>query len=211
MSGRIHPTAMIERDVSIGHDTAVWDHVHIRHDAVIGDSCIIGGKSYIAYGVRIGNKVKINANVYVCHGVTIDDGVMIGAGTVFTNDMFPRATTADLQQLQSSDPNEQTGQTRVGEGATIGAHCTIGNAIDIGRFAMVGMGAVVTRSVPDFALVYGNPARLSGFVCRCGPPLLRFPNAGEHMKDAPDGPRTRLVCAHCDRQYQLNRRRLTED
>ena len=171
---RVHPTAVIEEGVAIGPGTAIWDHVHVRHHASIGEECIVGGKSIIAYDVRIGNRVKINSFVYICTGVTLEDGVMVSAGTVFTNDRFPRAATPDLKQLRSSDPDENTRLTLVREGATIGAHATIGSDLVIGRFAMVGMGSVVTRSVPDFFLVLGNPARPAGCVCRCGQLLLRF-------------------------------------
>ena len=175
-SVRIHPSAIIESDVNIGSQTSVWDNVHIRYSTCIGEACIIGEKTYIAYGVQIGDRVKINAFVYVCNAVTIEDGVMISAGTVFTNDRFPRATTSDLKQLRSSDPDNHTLPTLVREGATIGANCTIGNDLSIGRFAMIGMGSVVTKSVPDFHLAIGHPVRSVGCVCRCGQLLTRFPN-----------------------------------
>src|SRR5213078_847421 len=146
MSARIHPTAIIEEGVQIGAGTSIWDHVHIRRSTRIGEQCIVGEKTYIAYDVRIGNRVKINAFVYVCAAVTIEDGVMISAGTIFTNDRFPRATTPDLKQLRPSEPDEHTLPTLVREGATIGAGSVIGNDLTIGRFAMVGMGSLVTRS-----------------------------------------------------------------
>ena len=95
----MHPTAIVEDGVEIGPGTSVWSHVHIRGPARIGADCIIGEKTYIAYDVDIGDRVKINAFVYICAGVTIEDGVMISAGTVFTNDRFPRATMPDLSQL----------------------------------------------------------------------------------------------------------------
>jgi acetyltransferase-like isoleucine patch superfamily enzyme len=174
MTARIHPTAIIEENVVIGSETFVWDNVHIRHSTQIGEQCIIGEKTYIAYGVRIGSRVKINAFVYICAAVTIEDGVMISAGTLFTNDRFPRAATSDLKQLRPSEPAEHTMPTLVREGSTIGAGCVIGNDLSIGRFAMVGMGSVVTRSVPDFHLVLGNPAASVGCVCRCGQLLVRF-------------------------------------
>ncbi|HTU83294.1 MAG TPA: DapH/DapD/GlmU-related protein [Candidatus Acidoferrales bacterium] len=167
----IHPTAIVEPGVSIGRNTAVWDNVHIRHSTKIGDDCIVGGKSIIAYGVVIGDRVKINSFAYICTGVRIERGVMISAGVTFTNDRFPRATTPDLKELLSSDPDEHTLTTVVREGATIGARATIGPGLTIGRFAMVGMGSVVTRDVPDHALVYGNPARVAGYVCACGQPV----------------------------------------
>ncbi len=173
-TARIHPTAIVEPGVTIGAGTAVWDNVHIRRDASIGRECIIGEKTYIAYDVRIGDRVKINAFVYICTGVTIEDGVMVSAGTIFTNDRFPRATTPDLARLRPSEPDDSTFFTLVRQGATIGAGCVVGNDLVIGRFSMVGMGSVVTRSVPDFHLVYGHPARSAGIVCRCGSILLRF-------------------------------------
>jgi UDP-2-acetamido-3-amino-2,3-dideoxy-glucuronate N-acetyltransferase len=193
MSARIHPTAIVEAGVTIGAGTAVWDNVHIRHSTSIGAECIVGEKTYIAYGVRIGDRVKINAFVYICAAVTLEDGVMISAGTVFTNDRFPRATTPDLKALRPSEPDEHTLPTLVREGATIGARCVIGNDLVIGRFAMVGMGAVVTKSVPDFHLVLGHPAVSVGAVCRCGQLLLRFGAAA-------DGER---VCQVCGRRYAL--------
>jgi UDP-2-acetamido-3-amino-2,3-dideoxy-glucuronate N-acetyltransferase len=194
MTVRVHPTAIIEEGVVLGPGTAVWDNVHVRRDARLGDECIVGEKTYIAYGVRIGHRVKINAMVYLCAGVTLEDGVMIGAGTVFTNDRFPRATTPDLTQLRSSDPDEHTRPTLVRQGATIGAQCTIGCDLVIGRFAMVGMGSVVTRSVPDFHLVLGNPARSVGCVCRCGQRIAQFP------ADAPMDVEA-AVCRECGRRY----------
>src|SRR5262249_47374123 len=160
--------------VQIGAGTAIWDNVHIRHSTCLGEQCIVGEKTYIAYGVRIGNRVKINASVYICNAVTLEDGVMVSAGTIFTNDRFPRATTPDLKHLRSSDPDEHTLPTLVREGATIGAGTTVGNDLVIGRFAMVGMGSLVTKSIPDFHLALGHPARSVGCVCRCGQLLQRF-------------------------------------
>lgn len=193
---RIHPTAIIEAGVQLGRGTSVWDNVHIRRDSQLGEECIVGEKTHIAYEVRIGNRVKINAMVYVCYGVTIEDGVMISAGTIFTNDVFPRATTPDLSQLRSSDPDEETRETLIGAGATIGAGCTIGSNLRIGRFAMVGMGSVVTRSVPDFHLVIGNPARSVGAVCRCGHPIARW-QAGETPSDGD------VACQKCESLYRI--------
>lgn len=200
---RIHPTAIVEDNVQLGSGTAVWDNVHIRHGASLGDECIVGGKSYIAYGVRIGHRVKINAMVYICYGVSIDDGVMISAGTIFTNDQFPRATTPDLQALRSSAPDDETLKTQVGCGATIGAGCVIGSGLSIGQFAMVGMGSVVTRDVPDFHLVVGNPARSIGCVCRCGKPLAKWA-PGESVD-------LQLVsCDECSAEFRIDQDQVTE-
>ena len=196
----IHPTARIEEGVVIGAGTSIWDHVHVRHSTQIGEQCIVGEKTCIAYGVSIGNRVKINAMVYICTAVTIEDGVMISAGTTFTNDRFPRATTPDLKQLRSSDPDETTLPTLVREGATIGAGCTIGCDLTIGRFAMVGMGSVVTRSIPDFHLALGSPARSVGCVCRCGHLLARF--------DADPPPV--VPCPECALRYGIDGQKITE-
>lgn len=201
---RIHPTAIVEKGVTIGNGTSVWDSVHIRGpETVIGTDCIIGEKSYVAYGVNIGDRVKINAMVYICTAVTIETGVMISASTTFTNDRFPRATTPDLSQLRDSAPDEKTLATFVRAGATIGAACTIGPGLTIGRWAMVGMGSLVTRDVPDHGLVIGQPARLVGYVCSCGEPILKFP-AGEPPA------RAQATCHECHRSYSIENGRVLE-
>ncbi|HSA62354.1 MAG TPA: N-acetyltransferase [Nitrospiraceae bacterium] len=203
MSVQVHRTAIIEDGVEIGAGTSIWDNVHIRHSTRIGEDCIVGEKTYIAYDVRIGSRVKINAFVYICTGVTIEDGVMISAGTVFTNDRFPRATTVDLAQLRSSEPDETTRPTLVREGATIGAGCVIGNDLVIGRFAMVGMGALVTKSVPDFHLVVGHPAATVGYVCRCGHPTLRL--RGDRLEGYQEA-----TCPECALKYGIENGVVTE-
>ena len=197
MSRRIHPTAIVEDGVEIGPGTSVWSHVHIRQPTRIGADCIIGEKTYIAYDVHIGNRVKVNAFVYICAGVRIEEGVMVSAGTVFTNDRFPRATVPDLSMLRPSEPDEHTRPTLVREGATIGARCVIGCDLTVGRWSMVGMGSVVTRSIPDFHLVVGHPARSVGCVCRCGAPFLRFDQG-----TLPDSEVRR--CPACGLSYAFN-------
>jgi acetyltransferase-like isoleucine patch superfamily enzyme len=201
MSVSIHPTAIIEAGVEIGRGSAIWDNVHIRHSTRLGEECIVGEKTYIAYGVRIGNRVKINAQVYICTAVTLEDGVMISAGTVFTNDRFPRATTPDLKKLRPSEPDEHTLPTLVREGATIGAGSTIGNDLVIGRFAMVGMGSLVTKSIADFHLAIGSPAVSIGCVCRCGQLLMRF---------AVDDIDKEITCRACGLRYGIDERLVTE-
>lgn len=190
----VHPTALIERDVRIGPGSSIWDNVHVRHSTHIGRQCIVGEKTHISYCVSIGDRVKINAFVYICTAVTIEDGVMISAGTIFTNDRFPRAATSDLRELRTSAPDEHTLPTLVKAGATIGAGAIIGCGLSVGRFAMVGMGTVVTRSVPDFHLVVGNPARPIAYVCRCGEPFARF-RPGELPGV------TEAACAVCGLRY----------
>lgn len=203
MTTRIHPTAIVEEGVRIGYGTSVWDNVHIRHGASIGEQCIIGEKTYIAYDVQVGNRVKINAYVYICNAVTIEDGVMISAGSIFTNDRFPRATTPDLRELRSSEPDEHTLPTLVREGATLGAGCIIGNDLVIGRWAMIGMGSLVTKSVPDFHLAVGHPARSVACICRCGQLLMRFAADASHTAKE-------IKCHACDLRYKIDEGFVTE-
>ena len=128
---------------------------------------------------------------------------MVSAGTIFTNDRFPRATTPDLKRLRPSEPDEHTRPTLVREGATIGAGCTIGSDLEIGRFAMVGMGSLVTRSVPDFHLALGSPATSAGCVCRCGKLLLRFQEAALETRE-------RIACTACGLEYAIHQGVVTE-
>jgi len=196
-AAQVHPTAEIEDGVEIGAGTAIWSGVHVRGPGTaIGVECIIGERTHIAYGVCVGDRVKINAFVYVCTGVTIENGVMIGAGTVFTNDRYPRATTPDLAELRPSEPDEHTRPTLVAEGASIGAGSVIGCDLTIGRFAMVGMGSVVTRSAPAFHLVVGQPARSVAVVSRAGEPIVRFSGA-----QPPD--REELTCPVSGLRYAI--------
>ena len=175
--------------MQLGEGTSVWDGAHIRTRAQIGRECIVGEKTYIAYDVKIGDRVKLNAFVYICAGVTIEDRVMISAGTVFTNDTYPRATMPDGRPM-TSDPTEETLQTVVRIGTTIGANATIGPGVELGEFCMVGMGAVVTSDVKPFELVVGSPARRIGWVCMCGA-RLTFQSA-----------RGDAVCTKCQSAYQ---------
>ncbi len=203
MSVRIHPTANVEENVQLGDGTSVWDNAHIRHGTILGEECIVGGKSYIAYDVRIGHRCKINSSVYICAAVTLEDGVMISAGTIFTNDRFPRATTSNLRELRSSDPDEATEPTLVRCGATVGAGCIIGSNLTIGRWAMIGMGSVVTKSVPDFHLAIGSPARSIGTVCRCGQLLAMFSDTQPAAES--------YNCATCRRRYRRDQLAITEE
>ncbi len=162
----IHPSATVEEGATIGEGTSVWHLVQVRHGANIGTQCIIGRGVFVDTGVNIGDRVKIQNYVSVYHGVTIEDGVFVGPHAVFTNDKTPRAITPD-GALKSGDDWEIT-QTRVCYGAAIGSNAVLVCGVTVGRWALVGAGAVVTKDVPDHGLVVGNPARLIGYVCACG-------------------------------------------
>jgi len=193
---RIHPTAIVEDGVVIGPGTSIWDNVHVRGPAAIGHDCIVGEKTYIAYGVRIGDYVKVNAQAYICTGVTLEDRVFVAAGVVFTNDRFPRAFADGHDGLAPSEPNEETLETVVRIGATIGARAVIGPGLEIGAYSMIGMGAVVAADVPPHALVFGSPARVRGWVCVCGTPVVRGDDAHATV------PQMR-ACERCGRRYQF--------
>ncbi|PDW01836.1 acyltransferase [Candidatus Viridilinea mediisalina] len=158
----IHPTADVSPLAVIGAGTRVWSYVQIRERARIGVDCIIGRNCYIDLDVSIGDRVKIQNNASLYLGLSVEDGVFIGPHVVFTNDKVPRAINPDGTLKQTSD--WQVGQTRVCYGAAIGAHSVIVTGITIGRWAMVGAGSTVTKDVPDYGLVLGNPARLIGWV-----------------------------------------------
>jgi acetyltransferase-like isoleucine patch superfamily enzyme len=194
---RVHETAEIEDGVEIGEGTAVWAHVHARGPSTIGRDCIVGEKTYIGPGVTIGNLVKLNAMVYVPLGVTLRDGVMIGAGTIFTNDRYPRGTDVAITELRDSGPGDHIFETLVEEGASIGAGCTIGCDIVIGRWSLVGMGSVVAKDVKPFHLVVGNPSRSIAILCRCGEPVWRFPHTGAPSSDE-------RACPACGLRYKVH-------
>ena len=198
-SSRVHPTADIEAGVSVGAGTAIWHRAHVRTGATIGAQCVIGGTVYIDEGVTIGDRVKIQSGALVYHGVVVADGVFIGPGAILTNDRFPRAITAE-GELASADDWEVS-PIHLGHGCSIGAGAVVVAGCDVGAFALVGAGAVVTRTVPAYALVVGNPARRIGWVCACGHRLV---DALGH--DAPaDRDRyaidRELVCPACSRRY----------
>ena len=162
----IHPSADVEAGATIGEDSKIWHLCHIRRGARIGEACVLGRGVFVDAGVHIGSRVKIQNYVSVFHGVTIEDGVFVGPHVCFTNDLLPRAVNPDMS-LKAADDWVLT-ETLVRAGAAIGANATIVCGVTIGRWAMIGSGSVVTRDVPDYGLVVGNPARLIGWVCACG-------------------------------------------
>ncbi len=162
----IHPTADVSLKAQIGPSTRIWGGVQIREGAEIGAECILGKGVYIDFDVSIGSRCKIQNNSCVFHGATLEDGVFLGPHTCITNDLYPRAITP-TGKLKDYDDWE-VGRTLLRYGCAIGAGSVIVTGVTIGRFALVGAGAVVTRSVPPHGLVVGNPARLLGYVCACG-------------------------------------------
>ena len=183
----VHPTAVVEEGAIIGEGTRIWHFVHVRSGAKIGKNCNIGKDVYIDVGVEIGNNVKIQNGVSVYRGVKIEDDAFIGPHAVFTNDLYPRSFNQDWELVP----------TLVKKGASIGANATIVCGVTIGEYAMVGAGAVVTKDVPPHGLVYGNPARLRGFVCVCG---RRLEEIVEERED-----KVVYKCKYCGRLIEIPR------
>jgi len=185
----IHPTADVSPKATLGPGTKVWHQAQVREGAVLGRNCILGKGAYVDSGVHIGDNVKIQNRASVYHGVTLEDGVFVGPHVIFTNDRLPRAINPDGSL--KSDDDWELGLILVREGASLGAGSIVVAGVTIGRFAMVGAGAVVTKDVPDYGLVYGNPARLAGYVCSCGHKLAK------------EGERRPMKCPSCGREVDV--------
>lgn len=180
---RIHPSAEVAATARIGPGTSIWNQAQVREGARIGAGCVIGKDVYVDVDVVIGDRVKVQNNVSLYHGVSVEDGVFIGPHAVFTNDKLPRAVNAD--GTPKTDADWTVGPIRVRHGASIGANATILPGVSIGRWAMVGSGAVVTRDVADHELVVGNPARRIGSACACGQPLRDLADGAPFAGDCP--------------------------
>ena len=178
----VHESAYVDELASIGKGTKIWHFSHIMKGAKIGKDCRIGQNVMIGPEVRIGDKVKIQNNVSVYKGVTLEDEVFCGPSCVFTNVFNPRSAIPRMDELRL---------TLVKKGATIGANATIICGNNIGRYAFIGAGAVVTKNVPDYALVYGNRARLKGWICECG----------QRLNSKEDEAR----CEACNRRYRMEK------
>lgn len=169
MSYYAHPTAVIDENNEIGDGTKIWHFSHIMSDCRIGNNCNIGQNVVVSPGVVLGNNVKVQNNVSVYTGVICEDEVFLGPSMVFTNVINPRSAVSRKTEYL---------QTHVGYGATIGANATIICGNRIGKYAFIGAGAVVTKDVPDYALVLGNPARQTGWMSERGY-KLSFNEGGE--------------------------------
>jgi acetyltransferase-like isoleucine patch superfamily enzyme len=166
MAARVHPTSLVSETAQIGDETQIWLFCQIRDNVRIGRGCIFGKGVYVDTDVTIGDNVKVQNNASIFTGVTIEDGVFVGPHVCFTNDKVPRAVNPDMSRKGLTDWHITA--TLVKAGAAIGANATVVCGVTIGRWAMVASGSVVTKSVPDHALVIGNPARFVGWVCACG-------------------------------------------
>lgn len=164
-----HPTAVIDEGCSIGKGTRIWHFSHIMPGCVLGENCNIGQNVVVSPGVKLGRNVKVQNNVSIYTGVECEDDVFLGPSMVFTNVINPRSAVNRRGEYL---------RTLVKTGASIGANATIVCGHDIGRFAFIGAGAVVTKEVPDYALVVGNPARQTGWMSEFGH-KLKFDANGE--------------------------------
>jgi UDP-2-acetamido-3-amino-2,3-dideoxy-glucuronate N-acetyltransferase len=175
---RIHPNALVESE-KIGENTRIWAFAHVMNGAVIGSDCNICDHAFVESGARLGNNVTVKNGIAVWDGIVVEDNVFLGPNAAFTNDPNPRA---EIKKIR-----EQLLQTTIRRGATIGANATVLCGITVGRYAFVAAGAVVTRDVPDYALVIGAPAKIKGWMCRCAR-RLQFV-------------RGRAKCCSCGRRY----------
>jgi UDP-2-acetamido-3-amino-2,3-dideoxy-glucuronate N-acetyltransferase len=173
----VHPSAVIDADVVLGEGTHVWHFVHVSSGARIGARCSLGQNVFVGRDVRIGAGVRVQNNVSIYAGVEIEDDVFLGPSCVFTNVKNPRAAVSRKHAF---------GQTRVGRGTSIGANATIVCGVKLGEYCFIGAGSVITRDVAAHALVFGNPGRQRGWMCRCG----------EQLRG-----RGVTACADCGAQY----------
>ena len=177
----VHESSFVDDPCRIGTGTKIWHFCHVMKDSVIGRDCNIGQNVVVSPGVSIGDGCKIQNNVSLYTGVVLEDSVFCGPSMVFTNVVNPRSEVVRKNEYK---------KTLVRRGASLGANCTIVCGVTIGRYAFVGAGTVVTRDVADYALVVGNPARRTGWMCRCG------------VKLQLEGEATR--CASCGSAYRMH-------
>lgn len=184
----VHATADVSDAAQIGEGTKIWSQVQIREGAVIGKNCIFGKGSYVDKDVRIGDNCKLQNGVFVFHGMDLEAGVFLGPGVMLLNDKHPRAINPDGSLKSEADWEVSKGV--IGYGAAVGGGAVVLPGVKVGRWALVGSGAVVTRNVPDRGIVAGNPARVRGFACDCGHPLSKQEGA-------------LYACGTCGRTFEI--------
>lgn len=182
----VHESSYIDKPCKIGRGTKIWHFSHVMKDSKIGENCNIGQNVVISSNVIIGNNVKIQNNVSVYTGVVCEDDVFLGPSCVFTNVINPRSFIERKDEYR---------KTVIKKGASVGANATIVCGHVIGKYSFIGAGAVVTKDIPDYALVVGNPARIIGYVCRCG---NRLEIKGKNY-----------ICSTCDKEYEFINENLT--
>ena len=182
----IHPTAVVDEPMEIGEGTKVWHFTHIMSGAQIGENCIIGQNVFIGSGALLGDNIKVQNNVSIYDGVILEDDVFCGPSMVFTNVFNPRSFISRKKEFR---------KTLVKRGATIGANVTVVCGNTIGEYAFIGAGSVVTKDVSDYALVYGNPGKVKGWVCQCA----------EEISFRSE----RAICAACGKRYKMDSKGVT--
>jgi UDP-2-acetamido-3-amino-2,3-dideoxy-glucuronate N-acetyltransferase len=180
----VHESSYVDEGAQIGAGTKIWHFCHVMGSAKIGERCNIGQNVFVAADVTVGNNVKIQNNVSLYTGVVVEDDVFLGPSMVLTNVINPRSHISRKDEYKS---------TVIKRGATVGANATIVCGVTLGRYCFIGAGTVVTRSVPDYGLVYGNPGRIQGWMCQCGIRLEFEPLDGQEQ----------AVCSECGGRYMI--------
>jgi len=188
----IHPSSYIDDGAEIGSGTKIWHFCHVMRGAQIGANCSIGQNTFIASNTVIGDRAKVQNNVSIYEGVILEEDVFLGPSMVFTNVINPRSHVNRRGEYQA---------TRVKRGATIGANATIVCGITLGEYAFIGAGAVVTKDVPAYALVYGTPGKIQGWMCQCG---IRL-----HFVDDKEG--QNAICENCGARYNKTGETVTKE